>query len=377
LKKLRFAYLSADDPRNKRVWSGTHHNIYKALNSLGEVTILGPFLPNSRLFLTRILNQLSLKLRGKRIGYRHSTFISKGYADYFNKKLKEGDFDYIIAPAASCEIAFVETKTPIIYITDGTFASCLNYHKALSHLTKRSITEGNLVEKKAVDKSKTIIVSSEWAANSLRKDYQCPENKIHIIPYGANFELLPNRNEINFSIPEKVKLLFVAVYWEDKGGEIVWNAFQILEKKGYDVELTILGCEVPEHVKSERVKKIPFIDKNDAEGQKKLHSIFLQHQLLILPTRFDCSPIVINEASAFGIPCLVAKTGGIEGHLQNGKNGFVIDYNDKGEGYANIIERLLNDKNKFSELRKSTRSLYEEELNWEHWKTELTKILGI
>lgn len=342
---------------------------------MGEVEILGPYQPGLKLLFARILNQLFLVLSGKRISYRHSKFISRAYGTYFSKKLKGKTYDYIIAPAASAEIAYLQTQVPVIYITDGTFAGCLNYHKSLTHLTDFSIKEGNEVEQLAITKSSKIIVSSEWCRNSVINDYKAPVSSVVCVPYGANFENLPAVSSLTFEVPAVWKLLFVGVYWESKGGDIAYNAFKILAEKGYNVSLTVLGCVPPAEISHPRMTVIPFIDKNDPEGQKRLVEIYARHSVLILPTRFDCTPIVINEASAFGIPCLVANSGGVAGHLKEGRNGYLLDYADKGEGYAAKTEALINAPNDYLELRKQTRKLFEEELNWEHWIKELRKLL--
>lgn len=373
MKNIKFAYLSAEDPRNKKVWSGTHYSIYKSLQSIGNVTILGPYEPKWQVFFSKILNQIALRFFNKRISYRHSKLVSKGYANYFNSKLKNESFDYIIAPASSCEIAFIETTIPIIYITDGTFASCLGYHKSLSNLTKKSILEGNLIEQLAITKSKIIIVSSQWAADSVKNDYKKTEKAIQIIPYGANFEETPQAEELNFVIPKVWKLFFVGVYWETKGGDIAYNAFKTLLDKGYDVEFTVLGCTPPAELHHPKMTVIPFIDKNSVDGQQQMKDIYKQQHFLILPTRFDCTPIVINEASAFGIPCLVANSGGVAGHLKNNENGFLLPYEDKGNVYALKMEELINNPTSYVNLRKQTRQLYEEQLNWQHWTNEFKK----
>jgi len=376
LKTLRFAYLSADDPRNKKVWSGTHYSIYRAISSFGNVEILGPYNPNIRTFLSRALNQVSLLLTGKRISYRHSTFISKGYAQHFENKLKNKNIDFILAPSASCEIAFLKTKIPIIYLTDGTFAGCLGYHKSLSHLRQRSIDQGNTIEKKALQKAKYVLVSSLWAHDSAVNDYQCDPRKIHILPFGANLETIPVQVNIQFDVPETWKLLFAAVYWEDKGGERAFNCMKALLDKGHKVELTVLGCIPPAEFTHPNLKVIPFIDKNALNGQQKMAEIFSRHHFLILPTRFDCTPIVINEASAFGIPSLVARTGGVEGHLKEGINGFTVSYSDEGSEYADKIEKLIQHPEEYLKLRQSTRTLYLEQLNWEKWTAEFKKIIS-
>jgi glycosyltransferase involved in cell wall biosynthesis len=365
MKKKRFAYLSAENPEDKKVWSGTHHSIFNVLKSIGEVEVLGPYKPGLRLFFARLLNQFYLRVLKKRISYRHSSFISKGYANYFTKKLKGKQFDFIIAPAASLEIAYLDTTIPIIYITDGTFSGCLNYHKNLTNLTKKSIIDGNYIEQAAIEKSKFVIVSSEWAANSVANNYHKNTSAIKVIPYGANFELLPQKSELDFIAPKFWKLLFVGVYWDNKGGDIAFHAFKQLHDKGYQVSLTVVGCIPPKEVRHHNLSVIPFIDKNEKAGREKLFSLFLEHHLLVLPTRFDCTPIVINEASAFAIPSLIANSGGVAGHLKDGKNGFLINYADMGEGYAAKIEALINTPEAYVELRRKTYELSIEELNWD------------
>lgn len=372
--RLKIGYLSAEDPRNKKVWSGTHYSIYKALKQIGDVEILGPFVPEFTLTIGKIKNQLLLRLFKKRFDYRHSISLSKAYAKFFSEKIKHGNYDLLVAPAASTEIASLQASVPIIYVSDGTFKSCLNYHKSLSNLTDQSIELGNQVEKQAIEKSKYVIVSSEWAAKSVKEDYGAPAEKVKIVPFGANLEVLPAEQELVFEIPTEWKLLFVGVYWESKGGDIVFRAFNFLRERGYNVSLTILGCIPPPDVNDPHVKVIPFIDKNNKEGQVRMADIFKQHHILILPTRFDCTPIVINEASAFGIPSIVANTGGVKGHLTEGMNGYLIDYSDKGKKYGEKIEELITDPVKFIALRESTRKQYVDKLNWQHWLSEFNKL---
>ena len=374
---LKIGYLSAINPTNKKVWSGTHYSIYKSLDTFSEVTILGPYEPKFKLWIARFVNQFYLKVLNKRYSYRQSKFISKSYANYFNKKIKEQKFDFLVAPAASCELAFLETNVPVIYISDGTFASCLNYYKSLTNLTKQSVQEGNFIEQQALQKSKFIIVSSDWAKKSVVIDYKKNPAKVSVIPFGANFDKLPLKIEINFTAPSEWKILFVGVYWENKGGETAYNAFKLLIEQGHNVTLTVLGCIPPKEFKHPKLTVIPFIDKNDLKGQEELNRIYTQHHFLILPTRFDCTPIVINEASAFGIPALVANTGGVAGHLKENVNGFLIDYNDKGPGYAKKIAYQIEHPQEYIHLRQQTREIYDDFLNWNHWTREVKKLINI
>lgn len=312
---------------------------------------------------------------GKRFAYRHSHFISKGYARYFNSRLKHKTYDFIIAPAASCELAHLNTSIPIIYITDGTFGGCLNYHKALSNLMPFSQQQGHQIEQLAISKSAYVIASSEWCAQSVRQTYQQP--KVNVVPFGANFDALPAHHEIvPKEVPTTWRLLFVGVYWESKGGDIAYACFRHLLQKGYSVSLTIVGCTPPQSIDRTNLTIIPFLDKNEAHDQLALKNLYATHQLLILPTRFDCTPIVINEAAAFGMPCLVADTGGVAGHLKVGENGYLLPYSDKGTGYARYVESWIQTPTVYLDLCRKTRQLYEQQLNWDSWTRAFEKIVS-
>lgn len=376
-KPLKIAYLSSNDPTDKKVWSGTHYSIYSNLKKTpADVTILGPFEPKIALMIGKIITGLSQLLFKKRYNYRHSYLLAKAYGKYFNKKLNAGNYDIIIAPAATCELAFVKTNIPIFYISDSTINLSLNYHKSLTGLLSFSEKETKKIENLALRNCTKIIVSSNWAAKSLTEDYGISKEKVNVLPFGANMELLPSKIEVETKPASEIcKLLFIGVYWESKGGDIAYNCFLGLLKMGIDTELTICGCTPPENVIHPKLKIIPFINKNSNEGMQQLYSVFLNHDFLILPTRFDCTPIVICEASAFGLISIIADTGGVTGHLTTGKNGFLVPYTDTGLGYASIIASIFNDKEKFNQLKISSREEFESKLNWDVYGEKLSQII--
>ena len=377
-KPLKIAYLSSNDPTDKKVWSGTHYSIYTSLKKLpADVTILGPYEPKIAAFIGKIITGLSQLVFKKRYNYRHSKLLAKAYGKYFNQKLSAGSYDIIIAPAATCELAYVKTTIPIIYISDSTINLSLNYHKALTGLLVFSEIETKKIERLALNNCSKIIVSSNWAAKSLIEDYKIPNNRVEVLPFGANMELLPTKKELEEKVVSQTcKLLFIGVYWESKGGDIAYNCLLELLKMGIDAELTICGCTPPEYVSHPKVNIIPFINKNSKDGMKKLYSVFLNHDFLILPTRFDCTPIVICEASAFGLISIISDTGGVSGHLTVGENGYLVSYEDKGLGYATSIATIFKNKEKFNQLKKSSRQEFENKLNWDVYKEGLRKIIN-
>src|ERR1700741_544467 len=154
--RLKISYVSSHEPRNKSAWSGSHYSIYTSVTKhIGDVEILGPFEPSFALFIGKIKHFIA-RIFGKRYNFRHSKSVSKAYGRYFSGKLLNAGYDLIIAPSASCEVAYLETGIPIIYIADATFKSSHNYHKALSDLSVSSEKETFATEKRALEKSSVL-----------------------------------------------------------------------------------------------------------------------------------------------------------------------------------------------------------------------------
>lgn len=377
MKALRIAYISESSPSDKHAWSGTVHYVYQALRKKGfEVTALGPARPGIERHFLALINKSSLFIFGKRIDYRHSTLYSKAFAKIFSKALRATDYDLVIHCGTTETGAHLTTKLPVIYILDRTIAGAINYHTILSKLWKFSEDQSVALDKKAMTEASFVLFSSNWAAQHAEQYYQLPTNKFAVLPFGANLDKIPSREQALIAKPkETIRLFLMGTYWDNKGAGIALNAMRELRTAGIKVQLIVAGCEAPERISDPDLQIIPFIDKNSPEGLQKIWELFLSAHFFILPTRFDCTPIVFCEASAFGVPVLSADTGGVAGHIQSGINGYLLPYSDEGKAYADKIKEILSEPGRYEVLCESTRSYYESTLNWEVWANRFADLV--
>ena len=84
-----------------------------------------------------------------------------------------------------------------------------------------------------------------------------------------------------------------------------------LEELGIPVQLTIVGCQPPGELPGNKIRVIPYLNKNRDEDAQLLEQLFFEADFFVLPTRADCSPIVMAEANAFGLPVISTYTGGL------------------------------------------------------------------
>lgn len=369
LKKARIAYITETSWQDKHAWSGTAHYVYRALSDAGyEMEALGPVRPGFIRLLFAAFNKLSLTLFNKRFDYRHSVAYSKAYGKLFTTRLNTVTHDMVVVCGATEYGAYLKSNKPVIYVLDRTIAGALNYHHILSDLWSFSRAQSVLTDKKAMLASAKVLFSSTWAAQHAVKHYGLTTKQFAVIPFGANLDKIPDRiTALKKKDTGTWKLLLIGTYWYNKGADIAFNTLVHLLENNINASLTVVGCQPPTPIQHERLTIIPFIDKNSERGISELWLLFQSHHFFILPTRFDCTPIVFCEASAFGLPVLSANTGGVEGHIKEGVNGYLLPYEDKGKAYAEKIMELVSNPERYQRLCESSRNHYEQELNWTTW----------
>jgi len=381
--RIRIAYVTSTDARDRRSWSGTHYFVAQALQKYcGEVHYIGPLNSRSEIFLKFLARTIRVATIGrKRYSYLHSVAVSKDYARAIGLRVSRESFDLIFAPGASTEIAHLDTSVPVVYLSDTTFTLMVNYNKRFTDLIKTSVREGNSVEDLAIKKASLVLYSSEWAAASAVNDYGADSRKIRVVPFGANVDDAPpgdfvterrlnKRNDAG-----KCKLLFLGVSWHGKGGGIAFDTLLELERMGIDAELIVCGCTPPKRLRHRNLIIVPFLDKNKPDEHEKIKQLLLGADFLLLPTRYDCSPIVFCEANAFGLPVITTDTGGISSMIKNGVNGFMLPMEARGSDYADLIQRVHSNRSLYRELVLNSRREFERRLNWDAWGVAVGKAI--
>lgn len=374
---MKIGFASRLNPLDKRSWSGTTYYTYQQIKKYNEVEI---FQFKWTWYLREWLTMQ--KSLNKRL-FKKNTAVEflKSYAKYFSrqlqKDLKKRPVDVLFVSASSQLIAFLETDIPIIYMTDATFQQLQGYYPYFSNLAVYNIKQGIELDKMAFKKTAHCMLASDWNKNSAITEYGMDEKKVSVVPCGANLDLIPAKKDLNFEISGQCRLLFLAVEWNRKGGDIALETFRLLKRKGISPHLHIIGCVPPQDISGEAgITVIPFLDKNNPEDFQQLQKIFKQTDFLLLPTRAECAGVVFSEASAFGIPSITTNTGGVSTYVQDGINGYLLPFHAGADAYAKKIEQLVLNPLAMQNLKLSGRKFYEERLNWNLWGQQFQEIAG-
>jgi glycosyltransferase involved in cell wall biosynthesis len=367
---MKVGFAGRWSPLDRTAWSGTYFNSFNAIKKYYDTEIFyyeWPWYTRESLLLHKQFQKFSKK--------KAAVEFLKGYAKYFSKQLEKEllkkKVDLLFVPGAPQLIAYCNTTIPIIYMADATFFQLQGYYPSFKDIARYNIEQGIALDKLALEKAAHCMLCSEWAKGSATHDYHIAANSITVAPLGANLDSVPA--SIEFKQPEDntCRLFFLGVEWERKGGPLALETFFLLKKMGLDVRLTIAGCSPPNYIQDKdddgNITVIPFINKDNKQEAALLNRLFSTSNFLLLPTRAECAGVAYSEASAFGIPCIATDTGGVSTYVEDGVNGFTLPHNAGAAVYAEKILQLFSDKEKYMQLRISTRKKYDKELNWDAW----------
>lgn len=369
---MKILLVSSGDPRNRSSWSGTSFSIYSALKNYANEPVTFSSKPVLIGFLSSIVSTVTRKTA--------DFYKTKCYSKYLARKVEKiiaiEKPDIIIGVVATVELAYVKTNIPIIHISDATYMNLYEYHPHYLRVWDWSKNKSNHLEQLIINSAKFVILPSQWASKSAIDDYGCTQEKIKIIPFGANLEVttqLPKKLSVGINKP--CKLLFVGLDWRYKGGPIALSTMQSLRNRGIDARLQIIGCKPPSHISSPYMNVKPFLDKNDPEDYRELTEHFSNSTFLIVPTLADAIGIVFAEAAMHGLPSISHATGGVKSVIDHEKTGFLLPIGSNGNDFADVIEQTLNDNDKYQVMSKDAYLKYKKQLNWRKWQNSLKEII--
>lgn len=381
-EKKVIGFVSIPNPRTNRIaWSGTFFKTAEAIGKAGYDVLWIKVHPSPILsFLIKVM--LFITGRAKNWYW----MLSKYYGWLCERSINNDDVrkcDYLFFADRPQMISYIYSRIervtnscpPIIYYSDTTFRLMVDYYwYDIPHWIRH---QADFLEKSAMDCSTLIIKSSDWAINSVIKDYGCPESKTSVLELGANI----NEKDIVVAEPYsggELRVLFSGVEWKRKGGDIAVETVKLLNEQGIKAKLYLVGINkkrIPlAYQNLDCVEYVGFLNKNNPEQYKRYLDVIGKCHCLLLPTQAECAGVVFNEAAAFGLPSFTYDTGGIANYVVNNETGYRLDIQSSAQDFANVIAKTIRN-NELEKLQKGALLLYKERNNWNRWGQKFSELI--
>lgn len=369
MSSLRIAYVTTGRASDINNWSGLVVNIRQCLVREGHEVfdIDGVQVPTP--WRTRFRGWYWRFVKGWPYGYDRDLDVARAFAVQVRRKLKHLQVDCIVSPR-SYPLAFLETNIPMASWGDATFHCLQGLYPGFDRAAPISLRHGEELEQRALHRCRLLAYATQWAADDAIRHYTVDPEQVRVIPFGSNcttpfVDADAARSAIQERRPVPLRLLFVGVEWERKGGPLALQVLQELHRRGVSAELWVSGCDPFQGSPPPGVRCLGFLSKSDPAQWESWQRCFLECHVFLMPTRAECFGVVYAEAAAYALPSLATRVGGVPDAAREDGGGFLFDL-DTGPGpYADLLQSWTDDWAVYQEQSLRAWRTSQEILNWQ------------
>ena len=206
-------------------------------------------------------------------------------------------------------------------------------------------------------------VNTRFARSQLMS-FECPADRIHIIPQGTDTGEFPFR-ERRIATGKPIVILSVGRLSIEKGFHIAIRAIARLKDRFPNIEYRIIGSGLEEQNLKDLIGSLDvqeFVTLYGSVSTNELRVHYENAKIFVLPSidlrdgfHTETQGVVLQEAQASGIPVIASRTGGIPEVIKHRETGLLFDEEDD-EGLARHIETLITDSTLYKNIITQARS---------------------
>ena len=196
------------------------------------------------------------------------------------------------------------------------------------------------------------------------------KSRIGIVRNGINLEILDSK-ETDFMKKHGIKepfILFLGRFTKIKGIDVLLHAIKIVKKERVSLKtkFVIMGVdfgfqnEMFDMINKLKIENEVIVIKNPSRDD--VITAYKKSKFLVLPSRWELSPLTPLEGFAFKKPVISTNVHGIPYTISNGKNGILVEPDDP-LSLSNAILELYDDEEKCREFGISGYDLVQSECN--------------
>lgn len=298
--------------------------------------------------------------------------------------LKERDINFIpLNKMSKSEVkkAIKEFKPDIVHAHDpraictigrikGDFKIIAHVHSNRPDFKKKSINSilfNFITKKKKISK---II----WVSESCLNDYifcNKIKDKCLVLNNIINQQEVIDKSNIA-NLKDKTDIIFLGRLTYPKNPQRLIQIISEIVKKKSDIKVGIIGDGDLKEECENLTKDLKLENNVKFYGfQTNAFGLLKNSKLFLMSSRFEGNPMCVLEAETFGLPIIAPEISELKTTVVNGVSGYLYK---SDEECVEIILDLLNNKEKYNKLQKSTEQFSKEYNNLERYKEILEKI---
>ena len=239
-------------------------------------------------------------------------------------------------------------KTPLVISDEGGLTTHPDLKKDFANTVLYKLQTPIL--KFIINQASAVIAANEYEKKIFSEF--CDESKIVIVRNGIDLDIL-NIEKIDIKKKYNIDsfILFLGRFNKVKGIDVLINAINLIKNHSEfkKTQLLIMGVDfgyekemlrlIDEYKLQDKIKVV----KNPS--RKEVISAYNESEFLVLPSRWELSPLTPLEGFAFKKPVISSNVHGIPYTVIHNVNGILVEPENHNE-LANAITGLLADKDK-------------------------------
>jgi len=362
--KLKLNICSLGDPTNPKTWSGTPFNLYSELKKMDRIGIA---------FNSEASTKKLIRLASK-FYYLNSKDAGRGiFERYLNantvqKKTAKSNSNLTLH-TGTLDLPFLKIpKNQKHYLfCDATWNLWSSYSTNMDGYKDRLLKDAENLERKSYAQMEHIFPISEYVKENLITHYGINPDKITVVGTGLGV-IKPYFGKKDYS---NGKILFAAKgRFEDKGGSLVLEAFNIALKNNPNLELIIVGQnEYTEKINLPNVKTYGFIPIDE------LQNIFNESSLFLMPAINEPWGLVYLEALSCKMPIVGLNRNAFPEISGNGEFGFGINEADPIK-LSEILINAFSNPQKLAEIGIKGQEFCLKKFTWSNTVSKIIDTIG-
>ena len=280
--------------------------------------------------------------------WKHSLATRHAIESALRRREARSEIDIVLQVQDLCRF-----ERPYLVFQDLSYdvlLDVLNEEGLLSHfpgLSRRAILRLRDRQRHIYDGAAGVLAMSRWFADHLVDRTGLSPDKVHVVNPGASAlqssGAPSQRVERRLSGPRR-RLLLVGKDFETKGGPQVVAAVAALRSElDPTISLTVVGPQTWP-MPGEPPEGVEFLGRLPVA---RLSALYEEHDVFVMPSRFEGFGIALVEALAHGLPCVARDVFAMPEIIRDGHNGALVR-SDTPEELAKVIAAVLSDDRMFS-----------------------------
>lgn len=355
---IRINYITNLDVNNySGGWSGMNHHVYGQLTRCFDVNLIQNV--NPPYFLSERVVSKVFRVAGMKGIFPAFTRgrLNKIKEEVERKIDTNGQLNFY---HGSTPWLHIENKSPYSAYLDCCFSSYIRIYHKQEHFNARQLKELFNKETEFLDNANSIFFSSRWALDDTKNNYNLTGKNFFVAGLGSGLEFDNVSNNRS-----KPYFLFVGMDFYGKGGNVVAEAFEIVNKEYPEFKLKIAGQEPPQKYMA-FVEYEGVLNKSDKTQLNKLKTLFAEAYCFVLPTTKDMTPLVLVEAQAAGCPVIATNSFGIPEIVRNDETGILLNASlPLKEQLVSAMQRMITHKEMYAKFVRNSPAHISNNFTWE------------